>query len=90
MASGSNISLTPVCVGQLCETEVFGRWYASLYTIVSFGCLTGIPIAGQILKSNGGSYEGLILFTGGCYALGVGFFIWARVSSVGWGLRRVY
>ena len=36
-ASGSNISLTPVCVGQLCETEVFGRWYATSYTIVSFG-----------------------------------------------------
>ena len=46
-ASGSNISLTPVCVGQLCGTEVFGRWYAGLYTVVSFGCLTGIPIAGQ-------------------------------------------
>ena len=36
-ASGSNISLTPVCVGQLCDTEVFGRWYATSYTIVSFG-----------------------------------------------------
>ena len=36
-ASGSNISLVPVCVGQLCETEVFGRWYATSYTIVSFG-----------------------------------------------------
>ena len=35
--SGSNISLTPVCVGQLCDTEVFGRWYATCYTIVSFG-----------------------------------------------------
>ena len=29
--SGSNISLVPVCVGQLCDTEVFGRWYASMY-----------------------------------------------------------
>ena len=28
-ASGSNISLTPVCVGQLCETKVFGRWYVA-------------------------------------------------------------
>ena len=28
-ASGSNISLTPVCVGQLCETKVFGRWYGA-------------------------------------------------------------
>ena len=40
-ASGSNISLVPACVGQICDTEVFGRWFASLYTLVSFGCLTG-------------------------------------------------
>lgn len=35
--SGSNISLTPVCVGQLCKTENYGRYYATAYTIVSFG-----------------------------------------------------
>ena len=36
-ASGSNISLTPVCVGQLCETENYGTYYATCYTIVSVG-----------------------------------------------------
>lgn len=36
-ASGSNISLTPVCVGQLCKTEHYGRYYATAYTVVSFG-----------------------------------------------------
>lgn len=36
-SSGSNISLTPVCVGQLCKTEHYGRYYATAYTIVSFG-----------------------------------------------------
>lgn len=35
--SGSNISLTPVCVGQLCKTEHYGRYYATAYTIVSMG-----------------------------------------------------
>lgn len=35
--SGSNISLTPVCVGQLCKTENYGRYYATAYTVVSFG-----------------------------------------------------
>lgn len=34
-ASGSNISLTPVCIGQLCRTEHYGRYYATTYTIVS-------------------------------------------------------
>lgn len=36
-SSGSNISLTPVCIGQLCKTENYGRYYATAYTIVSFG-----------------------------------------------------
>ena len=88
--SGSNISLTPVCVGQLCDTKVFGRWYASLYSIVSFGCLTGIPIAGQLLASDNGRYTALIIFTGGCYGLGLVCFVWARVLSVGWNFKKIY
>ncbi|KAI4121747.1 MAG: hypothetical protein LQ338_006192, partial [Usnochroma carphineum] len=43
-ASGSNISLTPVCVGQLCEPEVFGRWYGTCYTVVSIGYVVRIII----------------------------------------------
>ena len=89
-ASGSNISLTPVCVGQLCETEEYGRWYATCYTIVSFGCLTGVPIAGAIITIDGGEYWGLILFTGACYAIGLACFTAARVMMVGWSLRAVY
>lgn len=42
-ASGSNISLTPVCVGQLCEPEVFGRWYGTCYTVVSIGYVFLLP-----------------------------------------------
>lgn len=89
-ASGSNISLTPVCVGQLCGTEVFGRWYAGLYTVVSFGCLTGIPIAGQLLATDGGRYTSLIGFVGACYGGGLLCFIWARVLKVGWSPRKIY
>ena len=90
VSSGSNISLAPVCVGQLCETEVFGRWYASLYTVVSFGCLTGIPIAGQLLAADGGSYTSLIGFVGACYGGGLICFIWARILKVGWSMKKIY
>ncbi|KAM3087499.1 hypothetical protein ACMFMG_001582 [Clarireedia jacksonii] len=31
--SGSNISLTPVCVSQLCETKDYGRYYATCYSV---------------------------------------------------------
>ncbi|KAM3519401.1 hypothetical protein NHJ13051_007529 [Beauveria bassiana] len=69
-ASGSNISLVPVCVGEYCTTDNYGRYYTTVYTVVSFGALTGVPIAGQILQSSGGSYTGLIIFAGAAYVAG--------------------
>ncbi|KAI9682208.1 MAG: hypothetical protein M1817_000262 [Caeruleum heppii] len=88
--SGSNISLTPVCVGQLCRTENYGRYYATSYTIVSFGTLVGIPIGGQIISASGGDYRNLIIFTGLCYVAGIICFIAARVIKVGWKVSAVY
>ncbi|KAE8420252.1 monocarboxylate transporter [Aspergillus pseudocaelatus] len=83
-ASGSNISLTPVCVGQLCKTEHYGRYYAMSYTIVSFGTLTGVPIAGEILSRCGGEYWGLIMFTICCYAAGLARAIAVKVIQTDW------
>ncbi|KAJ5709238.1 Major facilitator superfamily domain general substrate transporter [Penicillium malachiteum] len=83
-ASGSNISLTPVCVGQLCKTEHYGRYYATAYTIVSFGTLTGIPVAGEILARCNGEYWGLIAFTIACYAAGLICCTAVKVIQVGW------
>lgn len=87
-ASGSNITLAPVCAGQLCRTEDYGRYFATAYTVVGIGSLVGIPIAGEILSRNGGNYVGLIAFCATSYALGLVFFIWARVRVVGWGLGK--
>ncbi|EAW11402.1 MCT family MFS transporter [Aspergillus clavatus NRRL 1] len=83
-ASGSNISLTPVCVGQLCKIENYGRYYATAYTIVSFGTLTGIPIAGEILSRCNGEYWGLIVFTTCCYAVGLACVTSVKLVHVGW------
>ena len=41
-SSGSNISLTPVCVGQACKTEHYGRYYATTYSVVSFGYVASL------------------------------------------------
>ncbi|OTB15874.1 hypothetical protein K445DRAFT_74941 [Daldinia sp. EC12] len=82
--SGSGISLTPVCIGQLCETEHYGRYYATAYTIVSLGTLTGIPIAGEILSRCNGEYWGLITFTTCCYAAGLCCVIFVKVIECGW------
>ncbi|KAI9889460.1 MAG: hypothetical protein M1814_005323 [Vezdaea aestivalis] len=89
-ASGSNICLTPVCVGQLCKTRDYGRYYAACYSVVSLGTLTGIPIAGQLITADNGGYRGLILFTGGCYIAGLIAFTWARVRVAGWAWNGIY
>ena len=83
-ASGSNISLTPVCVGMLCDTEEYGRYYATCYSIVALGTLTGTPIAGAIVSANGGAYWGCGIFCGVNYVLAVACFVAVRVMKVGW------
>ena len=89
-ASGSNLSLTPVCVGQLCSTSNYGRYYATCYTAVSIATLTGTAIGGAIIQACDGEYWGLALFTGVCYAGGFMAFAAARVVKVGWKIRTVF
>lgn len=89
-ASGSGISLTPVCVGQLCKVENYGRYYATCYTLVSFGSLTGIPIAGQLVTACNGEYWGLIVFTSCSYAASTIMLCAARVVGAGWDLKKGY
>ncbi|KAJ5583207.1 hypothetical protein N7535_001827, partial [Penicillium sp. DV-2018c] len=81
-ASGSNISLVPVCVGELCPVENYGRYYTTVYTIVSFGALTGVPIAGEIIHRCQGQYWGLIAFAGCAYAAGLSCFIVVRLLQI--------
>lgn len=89
-ASGSNISLTPTCVGQLCKTSEYGRYYATCYTVVSFATLIGVPIAGQLIEVCGGKYWGLILFTALSYVASLACFIVVRVRTIGWSLTAVW
>lgn len=51
--------------------------------MVSVGLLLGIPLAGEIVKSNGGSYWGLIVFVGVCYIGGMIPLVTARIMAVG-------
>lgn len=84
--SGSNISITPICVGQLCEIQDYGRYYATVYTTVAIGSLTGLPIAGAIINACGGEFYGVVIFCGLCYVFAFLAFAAARVRKVGWSL----
>jgi MFS family permease len=90
LCSGSNISLTPVCIGQLCPIEQYGRYYSTCFSIVSVGSLMGVPLAGMILDADKGRYRGLVLFVGGCYAGGLVAFIGARLLATRWSVKSKY
>ncbi|OJJ98863.1 hypothetical protein ASPACDRAFT_121602 [Aspergillus aculeatus ATCC 16872] len=85
--SGAAISLTPVCIAQVCRTEDIGKRNGTTFTLVSFGTLTAIPIAGAIQESNGGSFGGLIIFGGVLYLAACAAFVVARGVAGGWALR---
>ncbi|KAK4187639.1 putative monocarboxylate transporter [Podospora australis] len=91
LVSGSNITLTPICLGQLCETHDYGRYYASAYTVASLGCLTGIPIAGSLVDMGGNqgkkAYWPAILFAVASYVGAFSCFLWVRVRVKGWDWR---
>ena len=96
--SGAFISLGPICIGQLCDTQEFGRYYATVYTVVSFSSLTGVPIAGALVQAckgkeigiGGGEYWGMVVFTGICYLASFLAFAAVRVMKRGWGLRTIW
>ncbi|CAM6120748.1 unnamed protein product [Calypogeia fissa] len=88
--SGSILTLTAACIGQLCETKNYGRYYATAYTIASIGYLTGIPIGGELIDLNHGQYWGLILFVGLCYVGAVVALVVVRVLQAGWKIMVIY
>jgi MFS family permease len=91
--SGSNVSLTPICLGQLCDIRDYGRYYASCYTVVAFGVLVSLPAAGGILDMCGDDMEGkrrywgIGVFTGVSYVVALICFVWVRVRVKGWDWR---
>lgn len=89
--SGSNVSLTPICLGQLCETQEYGRYYASCFMVVAFGVLVSIPIAGSLLDAVEATgkerYWGAALFAGLSYVASFLCFVWVRIKVKGWGWR---
>ncbi|RAL05339.1 MFS general substrate transporter [Aspergillus ibericus CBS 121593] len=85
--SGTAMSLSPVCISQICATEDYGTRTGTTYTIASIGVLTGIPIAGAIQQRDHGEYGGLIIFAGVLYLSAAAAFAVARGICRGWSLK---
>ncbi len=91
-ASGSNIGLVPVCLGQLCDHRRYGRLYSTAMMVASFGTLSSVPIGGAILDSASGEegWRNLILFTGVAYLVALVCYSVARVLAAGWSPRTIF
>lgn len=89
--SGSNVSLTPICLGHLCGIGDYGRYYASCYTAVAFGVLISLPAAGGILdavdEEGKTKYWAVAVFTGLSYVAALACFVWVRIRVKGWNWR---
>ncbi|KAK5215999.1 hypothetical protein LTR96_011016 [Exophiala xenobiotica] len=79
LGSGSYISLTPVCIGQLCETQRYGRYSSTLYMFSSLGSLVGIPIGAYVLESTHNSFQSLAVFVACVCAMALSLLLVARV-----------
>lgn len=90
-ASGSNLGLVPVCLGQLCDPREFARFMTTANFLASFGTLTSPPIGGALLGLAGDKgWMALILFSGLSYGIAFVCYLSARVLAVGWNVRRIY
>ncbi|KAH0364829.1 MFS monocarboxylate transporter-like protein, partial [Aureobasidium melanogenum] len=58
------------------------------FTIVSFACLTGPPLAGALISDDYGHYLPAQAWAGSCFLLGVSLLFAARTAKVGLHLRR--
>ena len=88
-ASGSNLGLVPVCLGQLCDHRRYGRLYSTAMMVASFGTLSSVPIGGAIVEMENG-WQSLIIFSGVSYTVALACYTTARVLAVGWNPRTIF
>ena len=62
--SGSYVSLTPALVVEVSPPQDIGHRTGILYFFISIGVLTGSPIAGALVDTDGGQYTYLKIFAG--------------------------
>lgn len=87
--SGSIFSLLPVCCGQISKTEEFGRRYSTMYFVVSFITLAGIPISGAIIgDQSAANYRNYVIFSAtACLSSAICYAI-SRTYSVGFKWKK--
>jgi MFS family permease len=83
--TGSWMALVPVCIGQLCRAEEFGRYWGTCYFVASLATLVCIPISGQLVEAVGP--QALVGFFCAVLFLSLITFVLSRWACLGWRWR---
>lgn len=83
--TGSWMALVPVCIGQLCRTEEFGRYWGTCYFIASLATLVCVPIGGELVESVGP--QSMVGFFCAVLFLSLISFVLSRWACLGWKWR---
>lgn len=87
-SSGGQIGLAPTLIAQVSDIRQIGIRTGTAFGVQAFGALTGSPIGGAIVLSQGGSFLGLQLFCGFTMVVSTCAYVAARTSLVGLVLKK--
>lgn len=83
--TGSWMALVPVCIGQLCRTEEFGRYFGTCYFFASLATLVCVPISGELIESVGA--QPMVGFFCAVLSVSLIFFVLSRWACLDWNWR---
>jgi len=87
-STGAFVSLAPALVAQISDIREFGVRSGALFAVVSFGALTGNPIAGALISKYDGGFRGAQFFAGAVLLGASTLFLATRWRLVGLELRK--
>lgn len=93
--SGPAISLSPVCVAQVCQTKDYGKRYGTVTLLIGILLLIIVPVAGVVLNDQNASgpqtnYTGLICLCGALYAFSGVFAYITKGLKAGWQIHTIF
>ncbi|SMN22460.1 similar to Saccharomyces cerevisiae YOL119C MCH4 Protein with similarity to mammalian monocarboxylate permeases [Maudiozyma saulgeensis] len=88
-STGSILSLTPVCVGQISRTDDFGKRYSTVYMLEALLTIPVLPIGGAIIGNGSiSNYNNFIIFNSVVMLVGAICYFISRWFSVGFKLVK--
>ncbi|CAK7909280.1 probable transporter Mch4p [[Candida] anglica] len=85
ISTSAVIALIPVCCGQICSAENFGKVYGTMYFFLSFITLVGIYVASLVIgDGESQNYINLVYYEGALAVASLITWTLARYSAVGW------